>query len=109
MSVSRTDAFIADVEKQYEWYAIQAGWEVAEGYLAAVEATCRLLGQHPHLGPLGGFTHPRLREWRFFVVFRPFKKHVVFYEVAGDDVIMRRATHGHRDLPRSLLAPPGSK
>lgn len=54
----------------------------------------------------GGFTHPRLRDWRFFVVFRPFKKYVLFYEIVGEEVIMRRAMHGHRDLPGRLLEPP---
>ena len=108
MSVRKSDDFTADVERQFEWYAINAGWDVAEHYLAAVEATCQFLGQHPRLGPLGGFTHPRLCGWRFFVVFSPFKKHVLFYEVTGDDAVMRRAMHGHRDLPRRLLKPPGS-
>ncbi len=106
MSVRKSDDFIADVERQFEWYAVNAGWGVAQRYLDAAEATCRLLGQHPQLGPRGGFAHPRLRDWRFFVVFRPFKKHVLFYEVVGDDVVMRRAMHGHRDLPRRLLEPP---
>ena len=83
-----------------------ASSELADAYLAAVEATCRLFGQHPRLGPRGGFTHLRLREWRFAVVFRPFKKHPLFYEVVGEDVVMRRAMHGHRDLPRRLLERP---
>jgi plasmid stabilization system protein ParE len=103
MSVRKTDDFIADVERQFEWYALNADWEIAEHYLDAVEATAQLLEQHPQLGPRGGFNHPRLRDWRFFVVFRPFNKHVLFYEAAGDDVIMRRAMHGHRNLPRRLL------
>jgi plasmid stabilization system protein ParE len=106
MSVRKSDDFIADVERQYEWYVRNADQDVAEHYLVAVEATCRLLAQHPQLGPRGGFTNPRLRDWRFFVVFRPFKKHVLFYEVIGDDVVMRRAMHGHRDLPQRLLEPP---
>jgi plasmid stabilization system protein ParE len=108
MNVRKSDDFIADVERQFEWYVNNAGWAVADRYLDAVEATCRLLEQHPLLGPRGGFTHPRLREWRFFLVFRPFKKHILFYEVAGDDVLMRRAMHGHRDLPKRLLEPPGT-
>lgn len=78
MSLHKSDEFIADVERQFEWYAINAGWEVAERYAVAVEATCRLLGLHPQLGPRGGLTHPRLRDWRFFVAFRPFNKHVIF-------------------------------
>lgn len=106
MSVRKSDDFIADIERQFEWYVRNAGWEVAEHYLDAIEATCSLLGQHPQLGPRGGFSHPRLRDWRFFIVFRPFKKHVLFYEIVGEDVIMRRAMHGHRDLPRLLLEPP---
>jgi len=106
MSVRKSDDFIADVERQFEWYVVNAGWDVAERYFTAVEATCKLLGQYPQIGPRGGFTHPRLRDWRFFIVFRPFKKHVLFFEVAGDDVVMRRAMHGHRDLPRRLIEPP---
>jgi plasmid stabilization system protein ParE len=108
MSLLKSDDFIADVERQYDWYVANAGWEVADRYLAAVEATCSLLARHPHFGPRGQFTHPRLNDWRFFVVFRPFQKHLVFYEVNGGDVWMRRAMHGHRNLPQRLLEPPGA-
>jgi plasmid stabilization system protein ParE len=106
MSVRKSADFIADVERQYRWYLENANEALAEGYLAAIEATCILLGQHPRLGPLGGFIHPRLRGWRFLVAFRPFNKHVLFYEIAGEDAVMRRAMHGHRDLPQRLLEPP---
>jgi len=103
MSVRKTDEFIADLERQFEWYALNADWEIAERYLDAVEATVNLLDRHPRLGPPGGFQHPRLRDWRFFVAFRPFNKHVLFYEIIGDEVVMRRVMHGQRDLPRRLL------
>jgi len=43
MNVRKTDDFIADIERQYEWYAVNAGWDVADRYLATVETTCRLL------------------------------------------------------------------
>jgi toxin ParE1/3/4 len=108
MNVRKTDAFIADIERQLEWYSVNAGGEVADRYLDAVEATCRLLGQHPNLGPRGGFHHPRLREWRFFLVFKPFNQHILFYELAGQDLILRRTMHGRRDLPRRLLDAPGA-
>ena len=106
MSLLKSEDFISDVERQYEWYATNAGWELADHYLDTVEAACRLLDQYPLLGPRAGLTHQRLRGWRFLVVFRPFNKHALFYEMAGDDVVMRRAMHGHRDLPRRLLEPP---
>jgi plasmid stabilization system protein ParE len=109
MSVRKSDDFIADIERQYRWYLKTANEDVAERYLTAVEATCRLLGQYPQLGPHGGFDHSRLRDWRFFVVFRPFKKHVLFYEVIDGDAVMRRAMHGHRDLPQRLLEPHGAE
>ena len=100
--------FIADVERQFDWYLAKAGWDVGDRCLDAVEATCRLLGQHPTLGPRGGFTHPRLREWRFFLLSRPFNQHILFYELAGDDVVMRRAARGQRDLLRRLIEAPGA-
>jgi len=50
-----------------EWYAVSAGWEVAERHLDALEATWALLGWHPQLGPMGGFTRPRIRNWRLFL------------------------------------------
>ena len=108
MNASTSDAFIADVERQFEWYAVNAGWNVANRYLEAVEATCRLLGEHLQLGPRGGFAHPRLLDWRFFLVFRPFQKHVLFYELTESAIVLRRAMHGQRDLPRRLLEPPAA-
>jgi plasmid stabilization system protein ParE len=108
VSARKTAAFLADVEQQFEWYAHNATWEVAERYLDAVESTCLLVELHPGIGPLTGFAHPRLRDWRFFVVLAPFRKHILFYEPIGGDVIFRRAMHGHRDFARRLLDPPAN-
>ncbi len=105
MNVRKTDDFIADIERQYLWYFVKASPEVAGHYLDTVQATCQILGQHPFLGPQAGFAHPRLRDWRFFLAFRPFKRHVLFYEILAGEVVMRRAMHGHRDLQRRLLEP----
>jgi hypothetical protein len=32
---------------QFEWYAVNADWQVADRYLIAVETTARHLEQHP--------------------------------------------------------------
>ena len=106
MSLLKSDDFLADMEQQFEWYAIYAPQEIAERYLDAVEATCFLLERHPLLGPKVNLTHPRLQDWRFMVLFRPFQKHILFYEVKDGSVVLRRAMHGHRDLPRRLIEPP---
>ena len=108
MNVLKTAEFLADVELQYEWYAERAGWDVADRYLSAIEGTCTLLGTQPLLGPRAGFMHLRIKEWRFLVAFRPFHRHVLFYEVVTDAVEMRRAMDGSRDLPRRLLEPSGA-
>ncbi|MDQ6632324.1 MAG: type II toxin-antitoxin system RelE/ParE family toxin, partial [Verrucomicrobiota bacterium] len=89
MTVRKSADFISDVEQQFEWYVVNANWEVEERYLDAIEVTCQLLGQHPLLGPNTGLTHPRLCKWRFIVVFRPFQKHVLFYEVNNGAVALR--------------------
>jgi toxin ParE1/3/4 len=103
MNIRKSDVFTADLELQFEWYARNASWEVAERYLAAIEATCNLLARHPQLGASVHFQHPKLRQWRFFVVFRPFQKHLLFYEMTEKEILLRRIMHGHRDLPRRLL------
>ncbi len=106
MNVLKTDDFISDVEWQFEWYALNADWNIADRFLAAVESTCWLLGQHPQLGHRVGLIHPRLRDWRFILVSRPFNKHLLFYEISDSELILRRAMHGQRDLPKRLLEPP---
>ncbi len=103
MNLRRTDVFIADLERQFEWYARKDGLELANRYIEAVEATVRLIGRHPFLGPPGGFTHVRLREWRYFLVCRPFREHILFYEILAGELVMRRAMHGRRDLPRRVI------
>ncbi|HTV42563.1 MAG TPA: type II toxin-antitoxin system RelE/ParE family toxin [Candidatus Sulfotelmatobacter sp.] len=103
MTALKSAEFLADIERQYEWYALKANLEIAERYLDAVQATVRLIELHPQIGPIGTFVHKRLKGWRYFVVFRPFNKHVLFYEIVGDNIILRRAMHGHRNLPRRLL------
>jgi hypothetical protein len=30
MSVRKSDDFIADVERQFEWYEVNADWDIAE-------------------------------------------------------------------------------
>ena len=107
MNVRKSDDFIADAELQYQWYAERAGWEVADRYLAAIASTCALIERQPLLGPGAGLTHPRLAAWRFFVVVRPFRRHVLFDEIIDGEVIMRRVLHGHRNRPKRLLEPPG--
>jgi len=103
MSILKSDEFISDVESQFEWYAIHADLNIADRYLQAIASTCGLLDRHPLIGPSTSFSHPILQKWRFIVVFRPFQKHVIFYETEGGNLVLRRAMHGHRNLPKDLI------
>lgn len=105
MNVRKTDTFLADIERQYGWYVSNAGVAVADRYLNAVETVCGLLSHHPNIGPAGGFAHPKLRDWRFFPVLRPFGRHILFYQIVAGEVVLRRPLHGHRDLQGGLLDP----
>ena len=55
MNVRKTDAFIADVERQFEWYVVNGGWDVAYGYLDAVHMS------HSPVVSLGGNEPLKLR------------------------------------------------
>ena len=44
MIVRKMEEFVADVENQFEWYVLNASWEIADRYLDALKATCHLLG-----------------------------------------------------------------
>ena len=106
MNLRKTETFITDVDRQFDWYREKGGWGLADRYLRAVEASCNFLASYPLIGPGFRTKQPRLQGWRFLLVFRPFSKHLLFYEVVGNDVIMRRAMHGSRNLKKRLLEPP---
>ena len=110
MNVRKTDYFIADLRVSIPVVSDQRRLgSGADRYLDAVEATCRLLSHHPNLGPRGAFRHSRLHGWRFFLALRPFSSHILFYEVVGDEIVMRRTMRGQRDLPRRLVEIPGAE
>ena len=104
MNLRKGDYFIEDAERQYEWYAQNAGWEIADRYLAGVAATCSLAERQPLLGPLTAVRHPQLAGWRFFAVVRPFHPHVIFYESDGHDLLLRRICTGAANFPGGCLS-----
>lgn len=109
LRVQRSEWFIGDLEHYAAWYDREAGWGIAERYLAAVAATLARLAQCPTLGHGTSFDALELSGLRCLQVGKPFQKHLVFYRYDETTISAERTLHGARDLPRRLLQPPGSE
>jgi len=104
----RTDALL-DLDLQYEWYADVADEELAERYLAAFHETKEQLCCLPDLGRARKFRNRRLARLRSFQIQGSFHKHLIFYRVEDNTLVVFRVLQGMRDLPRRLLEPPGAE
>ena len=77
LRVVYTDDFPADVAEQARWYARQRDEALALDYAHAVEATLEFLAQHPHLGSPCRYAEPQLADLRFYLVEKPFNRHLI--------------------------------
>lgn len=102
----RTDALL-DLDLQYEWYADVADEDLAERYLTAFHETKEQLCHQPDLGRIRKFRDRRLARLRSFQIRGSFHKHLIFYRVEDDTLVVFRVMQGMRNLPRRLLEPPG--
>ena len=86
-----------DILEQFVHFGEQEKVELAERYLTAVDATCRLLAERPYSGIAYDSGIDRLKGLRRFRV-SGFETYLVFYlpQETGIDVI--RVLHGARDI-----------
>lgn len=103
MKVRESSAFFADFERIARWYVHEAGVEVAQRWLDALDATVEELKATPGLGRMRRFPHPELQGLRSFRVQRPFHRYLVFYRWDAEELSVERVIHGSRDLPKRLL------
>ena len=89
-----------------DWYRDNASSEVAERYIAAVQATLEDLAETPGLG------WPRFQDWaelaglRSWRVCKPYHRPLIFYRFDDKALYAERVLHGARDLPRCLRQSP---
>ncbi len=100
---------LEDIDLQSLWYGKTAGAEVARRYASEVERTVAFLATHPNLGRPCGFSEPELAELRVYVLGRPFQRHLIYYRVAGQKLIVFRVMDGARNLPARLHDLPGAE
>ncbi|MEN9573396.1 MAG: hypothetical protein RL514_1251 [Verrucomicrobiota bacterium] len=106
LRLQRSDWFWTDLERQVDWYRDEAGPEVADRFITAVESSLAALTRQPGLG------RPRFTDWpelagiRSFRVEHPFHRLLLFYRHDARPLFAERLVHGARDLPRRLREPP---
>ena len=91
-----------DLISVYRRYAREAGFRVAERFVASAEATFDQLAGMPEIGTRYEHNHPALADLRFLPLSPPFKRFLVFYRPVADGIEIARVLHGARDL-RSIL------
>jgi toxin ParE1/3/4 len=92
----------ADLTDQFVYYLTNAGADVAERFLTAVEEATQRLLDTPGLGVKRSFRHPSLQDLRMHPV-RGFERHLIFYREREDGIELVRVLHGARDIPTVIV------
>ena len=94
-----SDAAIADILEQADWYAAQAGRSLARRWEKAVKSAILQATRRPATGALCLFRSKALQDVRRTNI-TGFPKHLIFYRFDDDEVFVLRVVHGARDLER---------
>jgi toxin ParE1/3/4 len=92
-----TDAAIADILEQFDWYADKASRTLAKRWEAGVTSTLLQIARRPGTGSPCKFRAETLRGTRCRSVSR-FPKHLIFYQARETEILILRVVHGARDL-----------
>ena len=96
-----SDAAVADIVDQAEWYSAQSGTALAGRWERAVTSAIMRVVSRPTTGVLSTFQSSELRNVRRTAI-RGFPKHLLFYRFASGEVFVLRVVHGARDLERLI-------
>ena len=95
--IALSEAAVADILEQAEWYESQAGEKLAKRWEKAVTSTLLRLSRQPRAGSPCNFNPAELRGARR-VSIAGFPRHLVFYLPYADEIVVLRIVHGARDL-----------
>ena len=96
-----SDAAVADIVEQAEWYSSQSGTALAGRWERAVTSAILRVVSRPTTGAPCTFRSSELRDVRRMAI-RGFPKHLLFYRVDSGEIFVLRVVHGARDLERLL-------
>jgi toxin ParE1/3/4 len=92
-----TDAAVSDILEQAAWYEEQSGLKLARRWEQAVTSVLLRIAATPAAGARCTFKAPELIGVRRVPVPR-FPKHLVFYRLQKQEMVILRIVHGARDL-----------
>jgi toxin ParE1/3/4 len=96
-----SDAAIADILEQAEWYSVQSGEALAHRWEKAVTSSVLRIVNRPGRGTLCTFKSVELRDVRRITI-PGSPKHLLFYKFREAEILILRVVHGARDLERLL-------
>lgn len=94
--VFKRPQFLLDLAEELRWLAGKAGPDVAEKWYQSLQATIRLLAEHPFVGrERKDLSPPGIRSWRV----SGFPRWLLFYTVDQDNrVVLLRIRQGTMNL-----------
>lgn len=92
-----SDLAVADILEQADWYEAQADQKLAKQWQKAVTAALLRITQRPSAGALCGFKADELEGTRRVPV-PEFPKHLIFYRLHENEILILRVVHGACDL-----------
>jgi len=92
-----SEAAAVDINEQADWYEEKSDRKLAERWSKAVTSAVLRILRNPRSGTPCRFGPTELRGIRRTPI-SGFPKHLVFYSVEDNDVLILRVLHGARDL-----------
>ena len=96
-----SDAAVADVLEQADWYTAQSGQALAKRWGNAVTLAVLRVVSRPTAGAPCTFRSPELADLRRAPI-PGFPRHLLFYKFHEGEVFVLRIVHGARDLENLL-------
>jgi len=92
-----SEAAAVDIIEQADWYEEKSDRRLAERWSKAVTSAVLRILRNPRVGAPCRFSPTELHRIRR-VPISGFPKHLVFYSIEDNDVLILRVLHGARDL-----------
>lgn len=96
-----SDAAMADILEQADWYSAQSGQRLVLRWEKAVTRAVSSVFRHPATGTSCSLHSVELADVRRTSILG-FPKHLLFYRFDDEEIIILRIVHGARDLERLL-------